>query len=277
MTCHNRRNKTLTCLKHIYTQVLPEDVSIEIYLTDDGSTDGTRQYVCNKYPRVNLVLGNGNLYWNGGMRLSWNEAFKGNYDYYLWLNDDTFLYRNSLMRLLQSIDDIKQKSGKYGIIVGSTCDPDTGKCTYGGVCRVGKSLKFNLLKPNDEIQPCDTMNGNCVLIHKQIASVTGNLSSKYTHSIGDFDYGLRAVQDGFSCWIAPGYIGECFKNESPMLYDHKLPLKTRINILKYPKGLPPSDWSFFAKRFTGVFWPWHVYKLWMRVLFPNIWNKFILK
>src|SRR6476619_4525822 len=91
MTCHNRRNTTLACLHTLYEQKHHCDV----YLTDDGSYDGTAQGIKAEYPDVHILQGNGNLFWVGGMHLAFNEAIKNQYDYYLWLNDDTFLEPNA--------------------------------------------------------------------------------------------------------------------------------------------------------------------------------------
>ena len=63
MTCHNRKNKTMACLKSLFT-IIPET---DVYLTDDGSTDGTSEAVLYTYPNVHIISGDGNLYWNRGM------------------------------------------------------------------------------------------------------------------------------------------------------------------------------------------------------------------
>lgn len=41
LTCHNRKNKTLDCLKKLSMQVLPEKTIVETYLVNDGSSDDT--------------------------------------------------------------------------------------------------------------------------------------------------------------------------------------------------------------------------------------------
>ena len=41
LTCHNRKVKTISCLKSLYEATLPKGFSLEIFLVDDGSVDGT--------------------------------------------------------------------------------------------------------------------------------------------------------------------------------------------------------------------------------------------
>ncbi|NOZ83279.1 MAG: glycosyltransferase, partial [Epsilonproteobacteria bacterium] len=77
LTCHNRKNKTLRCLRSLKEQVNPnEEYSCFVYLVDDGSTDGTTPAICQKFPDVNIIQGTGCLYWYGGMQLAWEHALK---------------------------------------------------------------------------------------------------------------------------------------------------------------------------------------------------------
>ena len=84
LTCFNRKEKTRKCLESLF-RILPD---CDVYITDDGSTDGTNEMLHKYFPQVYVVSGNGNLFWSRGMYTAWKEAVKGNYEYYLWLNDD---------------------------------------------------------------------------------------------------------------------------------------------------------------------------------------------
>lgn len=111
LSCFNRREKTLACLKALFGQNRPSGCSLEVFLTDDASTDGTVEAVRNLFPAARVLAGTGSLYWNGGMRLSFEEALKGDYDYYLWLNDDTLLDPGALTAMLHTHAKVQQKGG----------------------------------------------------------------------------------------------------------------------------------------------------------------------
>ena len=102
MTCFNRRQKTLACLDAVLAQTALRSMALDFFITDDGSTDGTAAALLGKHPSIRLFKGNGTMYWNGGMRLAWSEALQGAYDFFLWLNDDTFLYPDTLQRLVDT-------------------------------------------------------------------------------------------------------------------------------------------------------------------------------
>lgn len=253
MTCHNRRDITLSCLDALSQQ----SVIFDVFLTDDGSNDGTSEAIKANYPNVKIINGNGSLFWVGGMRLAFAEALQNNYAYYLWLNDDTTLEANTLERLLHIHQELCNNSYPDSIIVGSTQDPDTGKPTYGGSVKSKRwySNKFEFLEPDNDLQECDTMYGNCVLIPRSVAMKVGNIDPAFIHSLGDLDYGLRAKKLGCSIWVAPGYVGTCQKNSIFCSWvDTNQPVWVRLSKVFQIKAFPLKPWTVFCSRHSGVFW-----------------------
>ena len=260
LTCHNRRAKTLDCLTALSRQELPTGLAMKVYLVDDGSTDGTGEAVRQTYPDVVLLPGDGNLFWNRGMRLAFDTALRANHDGYLWINDDTILYPEAVGTLLGTLRRLVDNGHCQSIVVGSTRDPVTGAHTYGGIVRSSHwhPLKFRGVEPRDEPVQCGTMNGNCALIPREVAEIVGNLDPAFRHAIGDMDYALRAVQRGCTVWIAPGYVGTCARNSTTATWmDQSIPLSERWRKVKQPKGLPVEAYRVFAKRWGGTFWPVH--------------------
>ena len=50
MTCFNRKDMTLRCLKQLYAQ--QTDAAMDVFLCDDGSSDGTFEAVRENFPDV---------------------------------------------------------------------------------------------------------------------------------------------------------------------------------------------------------------------------------
>jgi GT2 family glycosyltransferase len=276
MTCHNRREKTLTCLQALFAQRLPPLVSLVVYLVDDGSTDGTGDAVQEQFPNVEVLRENGNLYWCGGMRVAWTEAMKGDYDAYLWLNDDTLLLNGAIEVILSTAHEIRNTEGRDGIVVGSCKDPHTGVHTYGGYVKRDKSscLPDMPLPPGNKVLPCDTINANLVLIPRAVFVSIGNFSSEYTHAFGDVDYGMRARQKGIPIYVAPGHLALCaYNNRVRPWTDPSVPIKKRWADMKGPLGLPPKQWYIYVKRHTGVMWPIYFLKPIVRLILPHLWNQ----
>jgi GT2 family glycosyltransferase len=258
ITCHNRKAKTMDCLRRLFDQSLPSESVLEVYLVDDGSSDGTSDQVRATFPSVNIIPGDGTLYWCQGMRLAWRHASKGDPDAYLWLNDDTALYPGALASLLVIADGY---SARPCIVVGSCCDVVTGRRTYGGeILRTRHPAQTIAVVPEDaETKRCDTFNGNCVLVTRAAFRLLGALRS-FKHGIADIDYGLRSTRMGIPIVIAPGYLATCQHNPIEDLWvNPALPLTQRMRMLIGRKGLPPWDWWRFLWKHAGLrallYWP----------------------
>lgn len=269
----NRKEKTITCLRSLWNQNLPNDVSFDVYLTDDNSTDGTSIAVLEEFPDVKLLKGSGLLFWAGGMRNSWREALKGDYDYYLLLNDDTFLNQHTLSRLVDC--SLETQNNGRSICIGSTADRDKELISYGGHRLVSpKKVKYESVYSETAAVECDLANANIMLVPKKIVDTIGILSDNYTHSIADFDYTLRAKKAGFKNVVLPGVAGYCVDDHGNNWRSAKVPLRDRINYLKSPKGLAYSEYMHFIKEHFPSHVPEAFVKLWMKTLFPGIWDKF---
>ena len=273
LTSFNRKLKTLAALEGLFRQNCIEELRVQVFLVDDGSTDGTTEAVKTQFPQVRVIRGDGSLYWTGGMRVAMGEALQRGFDHYLWLNDDTILDSDALRRLLDIEESLRSRGFGTAIVVGSTRDPETGAFTYGGVVRCSRwrSLKFRAVAPSDHSQPCDTMNGNCVLIPRSVAAKVGNLSAEFTHGISDFDYGLRARRMGCTIWVAPGFYGVCARNSMARTWsDATLGLRERWTKLTSAKGLPPREWMTFAYRHAGLMWPAYAAWPYLRVVASSL-------
>lgn len=258
LTCHNRRATTLLALRGLFAQELEQGVELAVFLVDDGSSDGTGAAVTSEFPRVRLLQGDGSLYWSGGMRKGFAEAIRDGFDYYLWLNDDALLDPGTLAHLLETHHELAAEGEDRSIVVGSTRDPETGTLTYGGVENVSRfhPFKFRLITPNGAPRQCATMNGNVVLIPHSVAQIVGNISDDFTHSMGDFDYGMRARRLGCSIWVASGYVGSCRRNVVANTWmDTSLPFSRWVRKCVSMKGLPPRDYRRFTQAHGGPFWP----------------------
>ncbi len=274
MTCYNRRRKTLACLAALYRNLLPAGTKLDVVLVDDGSEDGTAVAVGAAYPGVEIVSGNGSLFWNGGMRLAWTVAQTRSYDYLFWLNDDTLLDDDTIGRLLATEAQLHKRLGRPAIIVGSTRIPGSEIPSYGGTVRRDwfRPMHFELIHPGPAAIECDTMNGNCVLVPREISLVLGNLEPRFVHTMGDIDYGLRANAAGYSVWVMPGYAGTCVNDDliAGSCGDVTLPLSVRMRKILSPKALPFQSWLVLTRRHAGMLWPLHWVWPYFRVIVTSL-------
>lgn len=274
LTCFNRKDKTINALNHLYNALdyLENRLDITIYLTDDGSSDGTSQAVNANFPEAIILQGTGELFWAGGMRNSWNAALKENFDAYLLLNDDTDVFKNMFSDLISTHNYCLENFTDPGIYVGSTMDLSTKKLSYGGwVVKNKFTARSEQLYPNQkEPQECELGNANIMLVHNEVVKKIGILSDKYSHGLADFDYTLMAKKNGIPVLITPNYIGGCKRDKiNPYINFPNLKLKERVKLLYSPIGLDFSSNLQYMKRNFPLRLPLVFLAGWFKILFPK--------
>jgi len=245
---------------------------MQVYLTDDGCTDGTAEAVHLEFPEVNILQGTGSLFWAGGMRFSWNEVIKKNYDIYLLLNDDTNVFLNVFAEMITTHEFSLKNYGTGGIYIGSTKDLKTNQLSYGGaIIKNNFFYTYKHIIPNGEIQECNLGNGNIMFVSDNVIKTIGILSESYIHGIADIDYTLTANKNNIPVLITPNYCGECCKDK-PNTYDsfRRLPFTKRIDYLKSPVGLAFYENLKFMKRHFPYRLPIVYFIGWFKVFFPNL-------
>jgi GT2 family glycosyltransferase len=267
LTVYNRKEKTILCLQNLYAQLPINGYEVDVYMTDDESTDGTSEYVAKQFLDVHIIHSKGNLFWNRGMFIAWKTAANNeDYDYYLWLNNDTFIYNDAIIRLLNCSNKFMDKS----IIVGTTCAIGNDNIiTYGGY-----KNNIGLLKPINKPQNCDCFNGNVVLFPKYVYKKVGMNDPFFHHALGDFDYGLRAKKIGINSIVASGLIGECDNHETFSTWcNPQMPFFKRWKAFRTPLGQNPEEFFIYEKRHHGLLMAiFHYVTNHVRIIFPWIWS-----
>lgn len=247
LTCYNRVETTLRCLRGLFMQELPAECKLEVYLVDDASPDQTGNRVRDEFPQVNVIPGGGNLFWCKGMRLAWDNAIASgiDYDYYLWLNDDVVLKSNALKSALNDVFLLED----FGVVVGSTSsDGGETEVSYGA-----SDCNLHLLPPNGKPQlALGRMNGNFVLISRSIFKKVGPIYGGYSHGMGDLDYGYMVRRCGFNFYIASDFVGICPRQPERYLGLKNRTVVERARLLFAPKGYPLRDAVLFKYRNFGV-------------------------
>lgn len=240
LTCFNRKEKTRECL----TSLFSIDSSIDVYLVDDGSTDGTSDMVKELFPQVNLIKGTGNLFWTKGMHLAWSEALKHDYDFYLWLNDDVILYPYFLDELYQC----HSEAGDMSVIIGVIVDRNTKEVIYGGTDAINR-----LHKLDGNMHEVRDMNGNVVLVPKCVVEKIGIIDNHFLHAGGDTDYGYTAREHGIKVLTTRRAVAEGYCNNFDRLRKWNTNFAERMRYLYSPMGCNPNVMFYFYKKHFGFF------------------------
>lgn len=243
LTCFNRREKTIKCLTTLKEG--NPNTDFKFVVVDDHSNDGTVEAIWGLDVDADVVLGTGNLFWNGGMHKGIEYCLEKYPDekYYMLVNDDVKFYDGV-------IDDMVKKCGSR-VLVGATCDTE-GNYSYGGIRYHRKGIKYDKIGPDKSEVNCTTFNANCVLIPRDILKNVGNLDPYYKHSMGDFDYGFKISRAGYGINVYDAYVGECNDNpDTGTWQDTSVGRINRIKLKESRKGLPAGDWFHYLNKNFG--------------------------
>ena len=85
MTCFNRKYKTKNSIETLIKG--NPNLEISFLVVDDNSTDGTKEEI-EKIPKVEVISGNGSLFYSGGMRNAIENAKQKQDRFCYTLRDD---------------------------------------------------------------------------------------------------------------------------------------------------------------------------------------------
>lgn len=251
MTCYNRKNTTLECLRRLFSQEVPIGYSFDVWLVDDASPDKTGDEVKAVYPQINVVQGTGNLFWCKGMRLAWDKAAEAyDYDFYLWLNDDVMLVNEGVLSsIISDVNSIEQKGKSEYVLVGTCASDDSlRELVYG-------CYDKDVLCPNGAPQLADdkySMSGNIVLVPKSVFMDVGPIYDRYSHACGDSDYRQMMLKKHIKLFCSSIVCGVCPKQPERYIGCKGKGWIKRVQLLFSPKGASLHDTFIYRYRHWGI-------------------------
>jgi len=188
----NRIGYTRACAEKLIAQDYPY---VYVVFVDDGSTDGTFEYLNgHNNERITVLKGDGSLWWAGAMRLgiAWVlERAKRN-DYILMLNDDTDFLTSFVSTLVEECNSLNR-----AVVGARHVARDTG-------CVLGSGFRIDYLKtfmspviPGSLITDVDALPGRGTLYPISAVVQAGNINaSLFKHYLSDIEYSARMRELG---------------------------------------------------------------------------------
>lgn len=96
------------CLTSLRQSVVPCDVTI----IDNGSTDGTQDFIHNNFPEVYLVRNKENLGFGQANNIGLQKALDNNYEFVYLLNQDAWVQEDTFEKLIKASDTHPE----YGVL-----------------------------------------------------------------------------------------------------------------------------------------------------------------
>jgi GT2 family glycosyltransferase len=243
----NRLQYTIQCIESIYRQ--KNCCCYEIVICDDGSTDGTSEYLAKNYPDVTVLQGDGNLWWTGGINacVSYVLGKSRRDDFIFTLNNDTELYENTLSYFIAFAE--KKPHALIGGLNLFFNDPTKievtafrkkGNFPFSQHHRLLYPWGTNVASLNQDYEEVDSLSGKGVLIPIEVFHSIGMYDSiKLPHYHADTEFTRRAARAGYKNYIY---------YQSKILSHQETTGATQVNF-NFPHFLN----SFFTIRSTNHF------------------------
>lgn len=180
-------------------------------MVDDGSTDGSAEYIEEHFPDVQLLRGDGNLWWTGSVDLgARNAVFERGASHIMLWNDDLECDEDYFINLTKFLNE--DPGNKSLLLVSKVLWSDTKTTLFNFGCLFEeKTGKKKLIGANDtdgekysKPTPVDWSGGMGTLIPSEALIKIGFFDPvNFPQYHGDSDMFLRAKKAGFSTYAIP--------------------------------------------------------------------------
>lgn len=241
---HNRKAETLQFLRSLGRSD-QSGISLHVIVVDDGSTDGTADAIRAEFPQVEIISGDGNLWYTAGTNRGIEAALRHNPDYILAVNNDSIFDEKCIRSMVECAERYPRS-----VIGALLLNWETPHRTFqvspqweflrGGFRHWHKQTVWTIpAKP----WRVDIIVGNCVLYPVQAIRQVGLMDEKRLVQYGDAEYTPRMRRKGWNLLIEPrarvfckpndpieGFMKKSFREKLSLLFTSASPYSVQRRV-----------------------------------------------
>jgi hypothetical protein len=195
---YNGKGFLNSCLSSLASQTYSD---FEVIVVDNGSRDGSPEYVKENYPWVRLAKNDENLGFAGGTNVGIRAA-KG--EFVITLNNDSRADSRFIEELIKPMAD-----PEVGVCAAKMLFPD-GRINSAGICisRSGAAWDRGMFEPDrGQYEFVEEVFGACAgaaLYRREMLDEIGLFDEDFFLYLEDVDLAFRARLAGWKCLYVPG-------------------------------------------------------------------------
>ncbi|MYC70230.1 MAG: glycosyltransferase [Gemmatimonadetes bacterium] len=222
---YNTRDLTRQALNSVLAAA--EGLTVEIFVVDNASVDGSADMVAEEFPQVKLICNEANVGFAAGNNVALRQVTG---EYVLLINTDTIVRRDALRTMVEFLD-AHPEAGACGCKI---LDPDgtlqldsrrgfptplAAFCKMSGLSRFFPKhpliahYHMTYLDP-EQTAEVEVLSGSCMMVRKAAMDQVGLLDEDYFMYGEDIDWCYRFHQAGWKIYYVPTTSIIHFRGES---------------------------------------------------------------
>lgn len=224
-------------------------VSADVFVVDNGSSDGTQTYIQENYPEVRLECTGENLGFGKANNIGLDMVLNDDYDFAYLLNQDAWIFPDTLSELVTAMESDK----RYGILspMQMTSSEDRPDPRFARWCPAEALQDWRSVRSGDgvgsKVYEVPFVMAAHWLISRECIEKTGGFSPSFQQYGEDDNYVHRARYHGFRCGILSSAGAVHDREMRPMTRQSAMRLKCIASVVKISNPLNCLIFRLFAQ------------------------------
>lgn len=213
------------CLRSVAESSYPADVIV----VDNGSTDGTQDYIQNNFPNVEFIQSKENLGFGAANNIGFRKALKEGYGFIYLLNQDAWVELDTFRILIDSLGENKEYGLVSPIQVNGRGDLLDKNFFHNILTRdLASDAIIGSLK---SIYPVDDVMAAHWMMTNECLESVGGFSPIYKHYGEDNNWAWRAIKKGYKIGIVTYCLGYHDREDRKAMSKSKIIYFNRVESL----------------------------------------------
>lgn len=240
------------CFGSLFASKTPCD----IYVVDNGSTDGAQEYIQNEYTDVIFYQSLTNLGFGRANNIGLQYAIDNDYEYVYLLNQDAWVMPDTFEKMIA----LHKKSPEYGILSPLQMQADLKNVDKNFLINLNSQgisvLENILISPKDAIIEVEMIMAAHWLISRKCLETVGGFSPSFPHYGEDNNYADRVIYHGLKNGIvlnAKAVHDRAYRQQTRKHYIYATYINSIMNMSFIKKTVKYSLWRFYFHSLKNVF------------------------
>lgn len=206
------------------TSLSESNINVDVFIVDNGSTDGTQNFIQTKFSQFQFVQSLDNLGFGAANNLGFRYALDNGYDYVYLLNQDAWIYPDTIDILVQA----SINSHQYGILSPMQLSGDGIHLDKG----FENVLHNSSIHENDQIVRVPFVMAAHWFIPIPVIKKVGGFSPTFFHYGEDNNFIDRIHYHGYEVGVVLKSKGVHDRYERPISIEKSFYLKDTSNLIR---------------------------------------------